>query len=198
MSQAVATRKVAAAQVAELEETLSLAERRAQPVELVAPAAGTIYAVYRRPGEYLEVADEVLAISDSSDGWAVGHIAAYRAPDVRSGQPVECTISAYGISTVGSIAAVGHRGVYGRGGYSADYRGLPTDVPIKIRLPEPLPDVQPGQRLHMTVRLESPFDRIQDWIAALDLGRRLADFELADTAAPSENYYALAPGFAVR
>ena len=135
-----------------------------QPIELLAPASGTVYAMYRRPGEYLKVADEAMAISLVDGGWASGHVSPAMATDLKPGQPVEIEIPSMGIATNGTLEGIGHRSVYGRGGYNADFRGGPLEVPIRVSLDDLNEQVPSGLRLNMTVRVHDHLATIRNWV----------------------------------
>ena len=149
--------EIARARCDELSQTHAHLAERARPVELTAPRAGIVFAVYRNVGETLKVADEIAALSHGGETWATGHIAADQAASIRPGQQVEIDIPALDMTAQGTIVAIGHRAVHARGHYSADFRGGPMEVPIKVAIDHLPGDVPPGLRLNMTVRL---FDRL--------------------------------------
>ena len=157
--------KIACANAAikELEETRDVLLASAGPIELQAPADGTVYAIYRSEGETLRVADQMLALSAQEGGWATGHVAAYLAPEIRPGQPVEIEIPSLGITTVGIVEGVGHRSVYGHGGYNADFRGGPLEVPIRVAIDLDGQAVPSGLRLNMTVRVKDHLKDMKRW-----------------------------------
>jgi len=129
-------RKIALAEanLNEMTEMQGLYSPNAKPAELVAPSSGKIFAIYRRPGEVLKHADEVIAISRDGDSWASGHVPSASAAKIKPGQMVEIEIPSYGITTTGVVEGIGHRAVHGRGGYTADLRGGPYDVPIRVAI----------------------------------------------------------------
>ncbi|WP_165440486.1 HlyD family secretion protein [Rubripirellula amarantea] len=158
--------KIACAEAAikELQETRDVLLASAGPIELQAPSDGTVYAIYRSEGETLRVADQMLALSAEDGGWATGHVAAYLAPEIRPGQPVEIEIPSLGITTVGIVDGVGHRSVYGHGGYNADFRGGPLEVPIRVAIDFEGQPVPSGLRLNMTVRVKDHLKDMKRWI----------------------------------
>jgi len=130
-------------------------EQQIKQLDIVAPRDGKIYANYRQVGEYLKPAEEALAISFAGRTWAMGQISASQVSKVRPGQMVHVKIPSLDIRTTGTVAAVGHRAVYAKGGYTADFRsGVATDVPIKVTLDELPANVPSGIRLDMVVKLE--------------------------------------------
>ena len=62
------------------------------------------------------------------------------------------------------MSAVGHRSLYSKGGYTADFRGqTATDVPVKVTIPE-LPDELPsGIRLRMVINTGFGVDWVDDY-----------------------------------
>ncbi|MEM6779117.1 MAG: HlyD family efflux transporter periplasmic adaptor subunit [Planctomycetota bacterium] len=155
---------LANAEITELEHSRTVLQANADLIELTAPADGTVYAVYRSVGETLKVAEQMLAISTDNGGWATGGVAPDAAPDLRPGQPVDIEIPSLAIETTGIVEAIGHRAVYGQGGYNADFRGGPLDVPIRVAVDlqgQPIPS---GLRLHMTVRVKDHLKEVKTWI----------------------------------
>ncbi|WP_068266795.1 HlyD family secretion protein [Rubripirellula obstinata] len=158
--------KVALAEAAckELTQSREVLHQLAEPVELHAPADGTIYAIYRNEGETLKVADQMLAVSAEDGDWAIGHVAAHLAPEIRPGHPVEIEFPSLGITTTGTVEGIGHRAVYERGGYNADFRGGPLEVPIRVAIDlngQPIPS---GLRLNMTVRVKDHLKDLKSWV----------------------------------
>ena len=154
---------LAEANVQELAETRDRLATTGGPVELTAPADGRVYAVYRGEGETVKVAEELLAVSGESEGWAAGHVAADSVMHVKPGQLVEIYIPSLDIETVGRVQAVGHRAVYGRGQYHAEFRGGPLEVPIRVALDLGDVPVPSGLRLDMTVRVRDPLKELKTW-----------------------------------
>ncbi len=136
---------------------------KARPIELTAPQDGTVYAIYRRPGEYLKIADEAIAVSLDQTGWATGHVSPDLATQVKPGQPVEIDIPSMGIETTGKVVGIGHRSVYGRGGYNAEFRGGPLEVPIRVELDPNNEKIPSGLRLNMTVRVHDHLAAMKAW-----------------------------------
>ena len=164
--------KIDLAQAA-IEEAIAIRDSLAvqsQPVELVSPQSGTVYAVYRRQGEYLKIADEAIAISLDQTGWATGHIDPGLATQVRPGQPVEIDIPSMGITTSGKVAGIGHRSVYGRGRYNAEFRGGPLEVPIRVELDASDDRIPSGLRLNMTVRVHDHVAAMKNWFRSFGSG----------------------------
>ncbi|QDT10567.1 HlyD family secretion protein [Planctomycetes bacterium K23_9] len=153
-----------------------------KPIELFAPQDGTVYAIYRRKGEYLKIADEAIAVSLDQTGWATGHVSPGLAAQVRPGQPVEIDIPSMGITTNGKVAGIGHRSVYGRGGYNAEFRGGPLEVPIRVELDPSNEKIPSGLRLNMTVRVHDHLATMKKWIGSFRSGDSATT---AVTAAPA-------------
>ena len=155
--------ELAQAIVDELTETRNLVLEHAKPIELVSPSAGTVYAIYRRPGDFMKVADESMALSLDEGGWATGHVNGLVATNIKPGQEVEIEIPSLDILTQGVVSGIGHRAVYGRGGYSADFRSAPDEVPIRVSLAAMEHQVPSGLRLEMTVRVHDHLATMKQW-----------------------------------
>ena len=153
--------------IEELKETRDLYSGKAKPVELIAPSSGTIFAVYRRPGEVLKHAEEAVAISRDGKSWAIGHVLAEVAANIRPGQPVEIEIPSYDITATGVVEGIGHRAVYGRGGYTADFRGGAFDVPIRVAIEQTDKPIPSGLRLNMTIRVKDHLMELRNWMDGL-------------------------------
>ena len=140
---------------AEYEQFKTLAElsaRQASQLEILAPRSGRVHACYRQKGEFLKVADEAMAISYPGRVWASGQVSASQASRVLPGQKVTVTVPSMHLRLDGIVSAVGHRGVYSKGNYSADFRGeVATDVPIKVQLVDVPNGVPSGIRMDMSI-----------------------------------------------
>ena len=158
--------KVALAEAAckEFSQCRTVLHKLAEPVELLSPADGTVYAIYRNEGETLKVADQMLAVSADAGGWAIGHVAAYLAPEIRPGHPVEIEFPSLGITATGTVEGIGHRAVYERGGYNADFRGGPLEVPIRVAIDLDGQAIPSGMRLNMTVRVKDHLKDLKNWV----------------------------------
>ena len=144
--------EIAKAELHELHELRELTSRQVQQLKITAPRDGQIYAMYHQAGEYLRIADEVVALSHPGNVWASGQVSASQASRVRPGQPVEVQIPSLGKSMEGVVTAVGHRAVYARGHYSSEFRGtLATDVPVKVAIADLPDDVPSGIRLDLSI-----------------------------------------------
>lgn len=144
--------EIAQAELAQARRSLAIATEREQQLQIVAPRDGRVYATYRQFGEYLRVADEAIAISYPGETWAAGMVTAGQAGRIRPGQPVIVDIPALGQSLKGVVSAVGHRAMYGKGGYSAEFRGTTaTDVPVKVAIAELPANIPSGTRLDMQI-----------------------------------------------
>ncbi len=122
-------------------------------IEVQAPTDGRIYAVYRKKGEFVKLAEPILSISQNDHYWASGSVDSEEAHRIRPGQKVEVKISSLDIVVTGEVAAVGHRAVYTQGGWSQDFRGAGLAVPVKVTLPSLPADVPSGLRMKMVVNL---------------------------------------------
>ena len=144
--------EIAQAELALSRRTLEIATQREKQLDVVAPRDGRVYATYRQFGEYLRVADEVIAISYPGETWAAGLVTAAQASRVRPGLPVTVTIPSLNRKLKGVVSAVGHRAMYGKGGYSADFRGTTaTDVPVKVLIADLPKNISSGMRLEMKI-----------------------------------------------
>jgi len=164
-SKLLADLKIAEAEVKRLQVEVHYAKQQEKQLEILAPRDGAVYASYRQVGEYLKPADEALALSTLGRTWAMGQISASQVSKVRPGQVVRVVIPALDIKTTGVVSSVGHRAVYAKGGYNADFRsGVATDVPIKVALDALPAGVPSGIRLDMTVKLELGIPWLDDYL----------------------------------
>ncbi len=128
-----------------------LADHESQ-LEILAPRDGFVFAVYRQRGEFVRTADETVAISYPGETWASGMVSVGQASRVRPGQPVLVTVPSLGKKLEGVVSAVGHRAMYAKGNYSAEFRGTTaTDVPVKVHIADLPQGIPSGMRLEMTV-----------------------------------------------
>jgi len=73
--------------------------------------------------------------------------------------------------TDGVVAAVGHRAVYGKGGYLNDFRSpTPNDVPIKVQVHDLSGEIPAGLRLNMIVQLDNDWE----WLDKLSLQKGMS------------------------
>ena len=158
--------EISEARVQQLASDLEASTRSCQRIEIKAPRDGLIYAVYRQPGEFTKLGEEALAMSILDGGWAAGHVPADQATKIKPGQLVELKFPSLDMVAQGHVAAVGHRAVYGKGGYLNDFRSpMPNDVPIKVEIDDFGGQIPSGLRLNMNVQLESDWG----WISKLSL-----------------------------
>ena len=144
--------ELAEAELAASRSGLEIAIQREQQLDITAPREGHVYATYRQYGEYLRVADEAIAISFRGETWAAGVVSVGQASRVRPGLPVTVSIPALKKKLNGVVSAVGHRAMYGKGGYSADFRGTTvTDVPVKVLIADLPENISSGMRLDMEI-----------------------------------------------
>ena len=146
--------EIAHAELMQLTKLSKLAAEQIKDLDIVAPRDGRVYAIYPQVGEFLKIADQAVAISYPGKSWAAGQVTAHQVSRVRPGQPVAVSIPSLNLKLEGHVAAVGHRAVYSRGNYSADFRGeTATDVPIKVTIPDLPDDIPSGLRLDMAVKI---------------------------------------------
>jgi len=132
-------------------KALILADQESQ-LEIRAPRDGFVFAVYRQCGEFVKTADETVALSYPGETWASGMVTANQASRVRPGQPVSVAVPSLGKRLKGVVSAVGHRAMYAKGNYSAEFRGTTaTDVPVKVHIADLPQGIPSGMRLEMTV-----------------------------------------------
>ena len=144
--------EIVQAELALSRRTFEIATQREKQLDVVAPRDGQVYATYRQFGEYLRVADEAIALSYPGETWAAGLVSAGQASRVRPGLPVKVTIPSLKKKLNGVVSAVGHRAMYGKGGYSADFRGgTATDVPVKVLIADLPQNISSGMRLDMKI-----------------------------------------------
>lgn len=140
------------AEVAELKQMYELTSQRSQDLDVVAPRDGLVYVAYRQQGEYIKVADELIGLSYPGETWAAGQVSAGQASRVLPGQPVTIRIPALKSRLEGTVMAVGHRAMYSRGHYNAEFRGATaTDVPIKVYIEDLPKNIPSGIRMNMAI-----------------------------------------------
>ena len=144
--------QIAEAEKREAESALSAISEQFANLNVTAPRDGTVYVVYRQVGEFVKMADETVGISFEGKVWAAGQVSESQSRRVRPGQPVTVSAPSLGQKFEGVVSAVGHRAMYSRGFYTADFRGeTATDVPVKVVIQD-LPDSVPaGIRLEMSI-----------------------------------------------
>ena len=143
---------IAEAEARELSHVYELAIRREKELDVVAPRDGTVYVTYRQPGEFVRIADELIGLSYPGKTWAAGQVTSAQASRVLPGQPVTVRVPAMNISMAGTVMAVGHRAMYAKGNYNADFRGTTaTDVPVKVRIDDLPRNIPSGLRLEMAI-----------------------------------------------
>ncbi len=143
---------IAEADLETLTVSCELAKRRIDGLVVRAPRTGQVHVNYRHVGEFLRASEQVIALSVGGNVWAAGHVATNQATRIRPGQPVNITVPSSGETIQGVVSAVGHRSLYSKGGYTAEFRGsTATDVPVKVMIPD-LPEQLPsGIRLEMVI-----------------------------------------------
>lgn len=144
--------EIAQAEAKELKQVYTWALQRQKELEVVAPRDGLIYVNYRQKGEFIKVADELVGLSYPGETWAAGQVTSGQASRVIPGQPVSIRIPAIKCNLDGIVMAVGHRAMYSKGHYNADFRGAnATDVPVKVYIEDLPEDIPSGIRLQMAI-----------------------------------------------
>lgn len=171
---------IAKAELQELQVVFNETESQVKQLDIVAPRDGQVYSTYRQPGEFLRIADEALAISFPGKTWVAGHLTPSQANRVRPGQPVRVSFPSMDMELEGVVMGVGHRSMYSKGFYNADFRGTTaTDVPIKVRIDDLPQEVPSGMRVELAVSTGFGVEWLDDYI-----GFELKPlFEQADTVA---------------
>ena len=176
---------------------VELLSQQESQLEICAPRDGFVFANYRQPGEFLRAADEAIALSFPGDTWASGLVTANQAQRVCPGQPVSVNIPSLRKRIPGIVSAVGHRAIYSKGNYSAEFRGATaTDVPIKVFIGDLPAGVPSGMRLEMTVSTGFGVDWL-DELTGFELKkitRRPNTEELAPNLATSDGSSTTAEG----
>lgn len=142
------------AALAELRARLKHLENQRDGFTVKAPQDGTVYASYLKQGSFVKVGGEVLAMGTKEESWAIGHVTQKMALKVLPGQKVKIKMPALGVTAVGEVASVGHRGIYSQSGWNPDFRADPTLVPIKVTLPDMPYKIPAGLRIGMVIELD--------------------------------------------
>ena len=144
--------EIAEAEQREAESALAAVGEQFANLNVTAPRDGTVYVIYRHVGEFVRMADETVGISFEGKVWAAGQVSESQSRRVRPGQPVTVSAPSLGKKFEGVVSAVGHRAMYSRGFYTADFRGeTATDVPIKVVIQDLPENVPAGIRLEMSI-----------------------------------------------
>jgi len=143
---------IAQAETVELSRSVELALQNGKNLDVFAPRDGVVYASYRQKGEFIRVADELINLSYPGESWAAGQVTSSQAPRVLPGQPVKIRLPSMKMTIEGTVLAVGHRAMYSKGNYSADFRGAnATDVPVKVHIKDLPEGIPAGLRLEMAI-----------------------------------------------
>ena len=157
--------EIAKAELQELQVVYNEVGSTVQQLNIVAPRDGQVYSTYRQVGEFLRVADEALAISFPGKTWVAGHLTPGQANRVRTGQPVKVSFPSIDMLLDGVVVGVGHRSIYSKGFYNADFRGTTsTDIPIKVRINDLPEDIPSGMRVELAVSTGFGVDWLDDYI----------------------------------
>jgi len=145
--------EIARSELKELQTICDEANSQVAQLEMLAPRDGQVYSTYRQKGQYLKIADEAIAISYPGKSWAAGHLTQSQANRVRPGQPVNVNFPSLDVQLEGVVLAVGHRAMYSKGGYNADFRGsFATDVPVKVGINDLPQEIPSGIRIEMAIK----------------------------------------------
>ena len=144
--------EIAEAELVELSRFHELSKKRSKALEIVAPRDGHVYVAYRQVGEFVKVADELIALSYPGKSWAAGQVLNTQASRVLPGQPVKISIPSLKMKLDGVVMSVGHRAMYSKGHYTAEFRGAAaTDVPVKVFIADLPENIPSGLRLNMAI-----------------------------------------------
>ena len=144
--------EIAEAELAEMSQVLDVLRQNEGALDVVAPRDGVVFVKYIQQGQFVKVADELIGLSHPGETWAAGQVTAGQASRVLPGQPVKVRIPAMKLTIDGTVAAVGHRAMYAKGHYNAEFRGnTATDVPIKVHIQDLPENIPSGLRLDMAI-----------------------------------------------
>ena len=144
--------EIAIAEAQELLQVYSLALNRQKELDVIAPRDGLVYVNYRQRGEFIKVADELIGLSYQGETWAAGQVTSAQASRVLPGQPVRIRVPSMKRNLDGIVMSVGHRAMYSKGHYNADFRGATaTDVPVKVYIEDLPENIPSGIRLEMAI-----------------------------------------------
>lgn len=186
---------VARAEVIELEQACKITAAREKELEIVAPRDGTVYVNYRQQGEFIKVADELIGISYPGETWAAGQVSSGQASRVFPGQPVTIRIPSMKQNIEGIVMAVGHRAMYSKGNYNAEFRGaVATDVPVKVYIKDLPENVPSGIRLTMAIKTGYGIEWLDDAMGykLLSIGSQAEDGSKAPEQRAESNVERLA------
>lgn len=144
--------EIAEAELQEITQILNMSRQNEGALDIVAPRDGVVFVKYFQAGQFVKVADQLLGLSHPGETWAAGQVTASQASRVLPGQPVRVRIPAMKLTIDGTVMSVGHRAMYAKGHYSAEFRGnTATDVPIKVHIQDLPKDIPSGLRLEMAI-----------------------------------------------
>ncbi len=144
--------EIAQAELLELSQILDLNRQNEGALDVVAPRDGVVFVKYCHLGQYVKVADELMGLSHPGETWAAGQVSVGQASRVLPGQPVKIRIPAMKLTIDGTVMSVGHRAMYAKGNYNAEFRGTTaTDVPIKVHIQDLPENIPSGLRLEMAI-----------------------------------------------
>lgn len=144
--------EVAQAEALELSQILEMSVQNEGALDVVAPRDGVISVAYRQEGQFVKVADELFGLSHPGEAWAAGLVSAGQSLRVLPGQPVKIRIPSMKVTINGTVMSVGHRAMYAKGNYNAEFRGTTaTDVPVKVHIEDLPENIPSGLRLDMAI-----------------------------------------------
>jgi len=144
--------EIAEAEALEFSKVLKMSLQSEGSLDVVAPRDGIVFVSYRHEGQFVKVADELMGLSFPGETWAAGQVSVGQASRVLPGQPVTIRIPAMDLAMEGTVMSVGHRAMYAKGNYNAEFRGTTaTDVPVKVRIDNLPEDIPSGLRLSMSI-----------------------------------------------
>lgn len=144
--------EIAEAELREISQVLDLNRKNESALNVVAPRDGVVFVKYCQQGQFVKLADELMGLSHPGETWAAGQVSAGQASRVLPGQPVKIRIPSMKLTIDGTVMSVGHRAMYAKGNYNAEFRGTTaTDVPIKVHIQSLPKDIPSGLRLQMAI-----------------------------------------------
>lgn len=128
------------------------------------PINGVVSKIHRFKGEYLEDGINILMLHDPKLYWVEAYVDESKIRHVRIGQDVLINLDAYPfedffgkVRQIGSVTTNGSAGGNGRTGKLG---GAVERVPVRITLDNPPPNLTPGMRADVNVRI---YDNIRLW-----------------------------------
>jgi membrane fusion protein (multidrug efflux system) len=158
--------------IADIEQTRIGDSIRQQEVELgyrhiVSPIDGLVGRIYHFEGEYLEDGVHILMLHDPGRFWVEAYVDESEIRHVRVGQDVRINLEAYPfwrdffgkVRQIGS-ATVTDMGLGARVANGGRFGGAVERVPVRISLDDPPPNLVPGMRARINVRI---YESVKLW-----------------------------------